>query len=796
MTAQRLRVEDDALLRGRGRFIADALLDNQAFGCFVRSPHAHTRIVAIDAEAARGAPGVLAVLTAADMQAAGVGGVSWHPPLRGRGGAGVIEPLRPALADDRVMHVGQPVALVVASSASAAQDAAEAVVVDYEALEPVIGGARAIAPDAPQLWPEAPGNTALDWGFPPADEAANAQAVDRAIGEAKHVARVSCVNQRIVVASIEPRGATATYDAARESYTLRVCSQGVPALRDSMARIMGIDRTRLRVVTEDVGGAFGMKSSPYPEYPALLVAARMTGRPVHWMSTRAEAFLSDNQARDSVLEGELAVDAKGGFRALRIRALVDLGAFLGPVGAFLATQNFARCLPGMYRIPLIDVSVRCVFTNTAPTAPYRGAGRPEANYLLERLVEEAARVTGTAPDRIRRRNLIPPSAIPYKTAIGTVYDSGDFPAVFDKALALSDHAGFARRKREAGRRGRLRGIGLSCLLEHAGGMPAEGAALLFPGGRELVLALGAQSTGQGHASVFPRLVAERLGLSPAAVRLAQGDSDLDVASSSSVASRTTATAGAAIVRAVDDLIEKGRRLAADALEAAEADIVFRDGAFAVAGTDRRIALLDLAETAKARKARGDIAEDLDTKVTTETPHTYPNGCHVAEVEIDPETGAVAVVAYTAVDDCGRALDPMMVEGQIHGGVAQGVGQALLEQAVYDADSGQLVTGSFMDYGLPRAADLPAIAAAEHNTPATTNPLGVKGVAEAGTTGALAAVMNAIANAIPGPAGARLDMPATPEKVWAACRDSGARTLSRRGKGKDAPSDAKSELTSR
>ena len=775
MTAKRLRIEDDALLRGRGRFIDDAHQENQAFGHFVRSPHAHARIVSIDTAPALAAPGALAVLTAADLRAAGVGSVSVHPPIKGRGGAPIVEPPRPALAAERVMHVGQAVALVVANSAIAAQDAAEAVVVEYDAIDPAIGAASALAPDATQLWPEAPGNLAIDWGFPRSENDANARAVEQAIKDAPHVARVSYVNQRVVVASIEPRGATAIYDPAHDRYTLRVCSQGVASLREGLARIMGVDRSRLRVITEDVGGAFGMKSSPYPEYPALLVAARMTGRPVHWMSTRSEAFLSDNHARGSVLDGALALDAEGKFLALRICSLVDLGAFLGPFGAALATMNFALCLPGMYDIPLIDVSVRCAFTNTVPTAPFRGAGRPEANYLLERLVDEAARVTGLAPDDIKRRNLVPASAIPYKTAIGTVYDSGDFPAVFDKALALADHAGFASRRREAERRGKLRGIGLSCLLEHAGGMPSEGAALRFPGGDELVVALGAHPGGQGHASIFPRIAAERLGLDPAAVRLIHGDSDHDVTSFSSVGSRTTTTAGSAIVRAADVLIEKGRRLAADALEAAEADIVFADGAFSVAGTDRRITLFALAETAKARKASGQISEDLDTKVIAETPHTYPNGCHIAEVEIDPETGTVEVVAYTAVDDCGRTLDPMLVEGQIHGGVAQGLGQALLEHAVFDADSGQLVTGSFIDYGLPRAGDVPAIVAAEHNVPATTNPLGVKGVAEAGTTGALAAVMNAIADAIPGSAGARLDMPATPEKVWAACREAARRS---------------------
>ncbi len=769
-----IRIEDEPLLRGRGRFIEDAPVDGQVFGVFARSPHAHARIVSIDIEAARGAPGVLAVLTAADMRAAGVGTISWHPPVKGRDGAAVIEPPRPALAEDRVLHVGQPVALVIATSAAAAHDAVEALVVDYEVLEAVIGAARASAPDAPVLWPQAPGNLALDWSFPPSAEDANAREVGEAIAAAAQVAHVSHVSQRLVVASIEPRGATASYDPASGRYTLRVCSQGVPVLRETLASAMGIDRGRLRIITEDVGGAFGMKVSPYPEYPPLLVAARLIGRPVHWMSSRSEAFVSDNQARDWQLEGELALDCEGNFLALRVRSLADLGAFLGPVGATIATNNLARCLPGMYRIPRIDVSVRCVFTNTLPTAPYRGAGRPEANYLLERLVEEAARLTGIAPDEIRRRNFVPPSAIPYTTASGSIYDSGDFPALLDKALALADYAGFAARRREAERRGKLRGIGLSCLLEHAGGMPKEGAALLFPGDAAdaaLVVALGAQATGQGHASVLTRLVAERLGIDPQAVRCAQGDSDHEVTSSSSVGSRTMMTAGSAITGAIDALIAKGRRLAGDALEAAHADIEYRDGAFAVVGTDRTIALLDLAQVAQARKENGEIDEGLDTRFTAETPMTYPNGCHVAEVEIDPDTGVVDVVTYTAVDDCGCTLDHRLVEGQVHGGVAQGLGQALLEHAVYDEDSGQLVTGSFLDYCLPRADDVPRIATAEHNSPATTNPLGVKGVGEAGTTGALATIMNAIANAIPGPAGARLDMPATPEKVWVACRES-------------------------
>lgn len=761
------RVEDDALLRGRGRFVADDHPAGEAYGWFVRSPHAHARIRAIDIATARAAPGVLTVLTAQGMKAAGVGNVSAHPPMTGRDGAKLIVPFRPALAQDRVMHVGEAVALVVAASRAAAQDAAESVAVEYEELDPVVDVRAAAEHGAAQLWPEATHNLALDWQFPVSENDANGRAVEAAIDGAAHVARVSYVNQRLVISTIEPRGATASYDAAADRYTLRACSQSTFTLREALARVMGLSPERLRVVTEDVGGAFGMKTPPYPEYPALLVAAKLLGRPVHWMSTRAEAFVSDNQARDSILSGELAIDQNGSFVALRIHSLVNLGAFMGSVAAHIVTNNFARCFPGMYAIPLVDLNVRCVFSNTLPTAPYRGAGRPEANYIIERLVEEAARLTGLGRDAIRRRNLIRPAAIPYKTAIGTVYDSGDFPAVFDKAIALSGYRDFAKRRREAAKRGKRRGIGLSCFLEHSGGMPTEGAALLFPGGDSLVVGLGAQSTGQGHATVFPRLAAERLGIAADQVRLRQGDSDLGVISGSSVGSRTTMTAGTALVRAVETVIEKGRRLAADILETAESDIIYRDGAFTVTGTDRRITLFELAARARDLEQRGAIAEDLDTRLTADAPQTFPNGCHVAEVEIDPDTGHVQLVSYTAVDDCGRVLDHTLVDGQVQGAVAQGLGQALLEAAMYDRGSGQLVTGSFMDYGMPRAEDMPAVVSAEHNSPATTNPLGVKGVGEAGTTGALAAIMNAIADAIPG--GAHMDMPATPEKVWAACR---------------------------
>jgi carbon-monoxide dehydrogenase large subunit len=766
------RVEDDYLVRGAGRFVDDAPENGQAYAAFVRSPHAMARIHGITTDDAKKVRGVLAFLTATDMDVAGVGNVGRHAPLVGRGGKKLVLPNRPALAGDRVMHIGQPVAVVIAQTALAAQDAAELVAVDYEELTPVIDARDAVRPDTVQLWPEAPGNVAVDWPGPAKDPDANAREVDQLMASAKHVARVSVTNQRLVVATMEPRGVTASHDPARDTYTLRVCSQSAGSLRDNLIAIMNWPKERLRVITEDVGGAFGLKTGAYPEYIAAMVAAKMIGRPVHWMSSRSEAFLSDGQARDTLTEGELALDEQGKFLALRIRHLANMGAYIGSVGANVQTLNFTRCFPGMYDIKYIDVGARCVFTNTIPTQPYRGAGRPEANYVLEKLVEEAARVSGTDAIKLRRRNLIRRSAIPYNTAIGTTYDSGDFEAVMDKVLVLADYAGFNKRKRESSKRGKLRGIGFSCVLEHAGGAPLESASLVFPGGETAILALNVQSTGQGHQTVFPRVAAERLGIPVEQIRHQHGDSNLNIPGMASVASRSAITAGSAIVKTVDTVIEKGKTIAANVLEASETDIVYQAGRFEVVGTDRRISLFELASRAAEMKQRGEIADSLDTKASAETPQTFPNGCHVAEVEIDPDTGNVEVVTYTAVDDCGNVLDHMIVEGQFHGALASGLGQALLETAIYDREGGQLITGSFMDYAMPRAADMPIIRDAIHSVPATTNPLGVKGVGEAATTGAIATVMNAIGNAIPGEAGARLTMPATPEKIWNACRSAG------------------------
>ena len=755
------RVEDDALIRGAGHFTDDPRLPNQAYAAFVRSPHAHARIVSVNADEARRAKGVLAVLTADDIAAAGIGSIARHPPVAGRGGAKMVLTFRPALAGDKVMHIGDPVAMVVAESAAAALDASDLVQVDYEELPAVVDLDAAMKAET-QLFPDAPGNLSVDWpGW--TEDLENERAVADIIAKAPRVARVSVTHQRLVVASMETRGVTAEYDVASESYTLRVCSQGADGMRNQVASILGLPKEKVRVITEDVGGAFGMKTTVYPEYVATLVAARQLGRPVHWQSTRSEAFVSDAQARDALTHVELALDDNGKFLGLRVRHLCNQGAYIANAGVNINTNNFARCFPGMYRIPKIDVGVACYYANKVPIAPYRGAGRPEANYALERAVEEAARLIGMDPVRLRKKNLIPPSAMPFKTPINT-YDSGDFPGIVDKALKLADYANFNKRKREAAKRKKYRGIGISCMLEHSGATPMEMASMAFPEGDKLVLALNVQSTGQSHATVFGHLLAGKLGIDPAKIVHRHGDTALGLTGNASVGSRSAMCAGNAIMHVADVMLEKGKKIAASQLEAGEQDIEYKNGAFGVVGTDRKITLFETARRAK------EMGESLDTMDKADTPLTFPNGCHIAEVEIDPETGALDIVTYTAVDDCGTPLDITIVEGQVHGSLAQGLGQALTENTVYDADSGQLVTGSFMDYGMPHAEIMPIeLREAMHPVPATTNPLGVKGTGEAGTTAAIAAVMNAVSHAIPNGAADHMEMPATPARVWEACQ---------------------------
>jgi aerobic carbon-monoxide dehydrogenase large subunit len=767
------RVEDDALLRGEGRYTDDLHTGDAAIGVFVRSSHAHAKIRNIDFAEALKQPGVVAVITSHDLAGANLASVTGAVPLPGRNGSKPITPFRPTLAGDRVVHVGQPVALVVADNMAAAQDAADQVVVDYDPL-PVIADAHQAATGVP-IWPEAPGNLAFDWTAPADPSGDNRREIDRIFADAAHVARASLVNQRIAAVSMEPRGATASHDATSDRYTLRCGTQGVAGVRGQLCGAMRLTPDRLRVLTDDVGGGFGMKASSYPEYVALLCAAKLVERPIHWVSSRSEAFVSDNQARDSYWDVELALDRRGKFLALRVKGLAGMGAFLTGVALFCPTIHISGCLPGMYDIPRMVIDSRSMFTNTVPTGPYRGAGRPEANYLLERVVDEAARISGSDAAELRRRNLIRPGAIPYVTATGSTYDSGDFPALFEKAIAAADYKGFAARRRQAAKHGKLRGIGIGCYLEISGAHLDEAATVAFPGGGRIHVGIGASSNGQGHATVFGRLVASRLGIVPEAVTIMCGDSARDVPGFGAVASRSAMMVGGAISNTLDAMLEKARKTAALLLQAGEAELAFSGGGFEVSGSVRRISLFDVAERAADLARQGVISQSLDTRGEVKAGPSFPNGCHVAEVEIDRDTGGIEIVSYVAVDDCGRVLEPVIVTGQIHGGVAQGLGQALCEATVYDPESGQALAGSFMDYAMPRADDVPAMTVLHHEAICRTNPLGVKGTGEAGTTAAPCAIVNAIANALPPQAASAIQMPVTAQTVWRALQS--LRTLS-------------------
>ena len=758
------RIEDDALLRGQGRFGDDVKPAGALAAHFVRSPHAFAKIERIDTAAAKNAPGVVAVLTAADLEASHYHSLSHPHPIPGRGGKVAASPHRPALAGTRVMHVGEPVAMVVATSAAAAQDAAEKIMVDYEPLTPVTDARAAIASGAPQLWPEARGNIGFDWTAPADQDGKKQAALERAFKDAAHVVRVELVNQRLVAATLEPRTASASYDADKKQFTLRCGTQGVASVRGQVAGAMNIKPEELRAVTDDLGGAFGMKGWCYPEYVAMLHAARALKRPIHWVSTRSEAFVTDNQGRDSFWTVQLALNKRGRFLGLRVDCIGNMGAYFTGVAHFVVTTHISGCLPTVYDIPHAQVNTRCVFTNTLPTGPYRGAGRPEASYLIERVIDAAADQTGIDAVELRRRNLIAPDKIPYTTAFGNTYDSGDFPAIFERALSVADYAGFAARKKAAKKAGRRRGIGIGCYLEIAGAFPEEAARITFRGGKRVQVSIGAGGSGQGHPTVFSRVAASRLEIAPEAVTLLAGDSARDVPGFGAVASRSAMMTGGAIARTADVVLEKGKRVAAMLLQAAEGDVDYRDGKFSVRGSVREVSLFDVAERAAELARQGVIPESLDTQAGIKVPPSFPNGCHVAEVEIDPDTGALEIVSYVAVGDCGNVLDATIVEGQIHGGVAQGLGQALTENTIYDA-GGQLVSGSFMDYALPRAELMPAIAVEHHAIACRTNPLGVKGTGEAGTTAAPPAVINAILDALP--QGAALDMPATPDRIWQA-----------------------------
>ncbi|HZL31800.1 MAG TPA: xanthine dehydrogenase family protein molybdopterin-binding subunit [Pseudolabrys sp.] len=760
------RVEDDALLRGQGHFGDDVKTEGALAAAFVRSPHAFARVGAIDTSAAKVAPGVVAVLTGADLAAEHYHSLTHAHPIPGRDGRMPFSPHRPVLADSKVMHVGEPVAMVVAKTAAQAQDAAEMVTVTYEEITPVTDAREAVKPAAPLLWDEAPGNVGFDWSAPSDPDGKKQAALERVFKDAAYVVKVDLINQRLVPATMEARTATASYDVQAKRYTLRCPTQGFASVRMQVAGAMNIKPEELHIRTEDVGGAFGMKGWAYPEYVAMLHGARVLGKPIHWASTRSEAFVTDNHGRDSFWTAELALSARGKFLGLKVDGVGNLGAYFTGVAHFVFTLHVAGCLPTIYDIPHAQVNVRCVFTNTVPTGAYRGAGRPEASYLMERIIDVAADATGIDAAELRRRNLIQPEQMPYTTAFGNTYDSGDFPAMFERALGLADYAGFAVRKKAAKKQGRLRGIGIGCYLEIAGAMPEEAARISFPGGSKAVVSIGAGGSGQGHPTVFPKVAAQRLGIDPASVTLSSGDSDRDVPGFGAVASRSAMYVGGAIAVTADKVIEKGKKVAAILLQADEAEVAYANGKFSV--KNREVTLFEVATRAVELAKQGVIAENLDTTEKVKAPSSFPNGCHIAEVELDPATGAVEIVNYTAVGDSGNLLDKTIVTGQVHGGVAQGLGQALSENTTYDA-GGQLVTGSFMDYAMPHAHSVPMMTVEHMPVACKTNPLGTKGTGEAGTTAAPPAVMNAILDALP--KGAKLDMPAAPDRVWAALHSS-------------------------
>ena len=763
------RHEDVRLLTGRGRFADDVNASGQAHAVFVRSPVAHGVISRVEVEAAATAPGVAGVFTGDNLTSAGVGHIVARWPRYQSAQIQSTRPLhtpRPGLAEGKVRHVGEPVAMVIAETRAQAEDAAALIKLDIDELPAVTCLVDALASGAPIVWDDAPGNIGQVWHRGEKDAAAVAFA------EAAHITQLSLINNRLLANPMEPRASLATWDASDAgSWSIFASGQGVQYFMEILCeQVFDIEYSRMRVRMGDIGGGFGVKEQPFPEDIAILFAARALSRPVKWTGTRGEHFLGDSHARDARIDAALALDAEGNFTALRVAIDDNMGAYYACNGTGMPLRNTPNGLPLVYKTPIIDIDVRLVLTHTNSVGPYRGAGREQAAYIVERLVDEAARETGHDPLTLRRQNMIPPDAMPYETPVGRTYDSGEFEVVLDKTLVLADWEGYAARQAESADRGRLRGRGIATYLECIGGFPQEGARIVFSedGGVDLIVAT--QSQGQGHETSFVQVITDQLGLPFNKVRFCQGDSATAPLGIATIASRSMTMAGSAIVLTCDAVIEKGKVAAAYLLEAATADIDFSDGRFCVTGTDRVITLLDLAASVLTLAVK-DIPNSLDSEEEFQTPEQYfPNGCHVCEIEIDPETGVTTIERYTAVDDCGRVINPPIVHGQVHGGVAQGIGQAMFEEIIYNSGTGQLLTGSFMDYAIPRAIDVPSFNVDFHEVPSPTNPLGAKGVGEAGITGALPALMNAVADALSSRGRAiDFDMPATPEKIWRALR---------------------------
>jgi aerobic carbon-monoxide dehydrogenase large subunit len=774
------RKEDYRFLTGAGQYTDDITLPQQSYACFVRSPHAHARIRSIDTGAARASPGVLGVFTGKDL--AGIGGLPCGWLIKSIDGSPMKEPKHPVLAEDKVRHVGDQLALVVAESVAEARAAAALIEVDYEVLPAVVDTATA-AKARTAVHDIAPDNVCYTWAI------GDRSAVDAAFARAAHVTRLSIVNNRLIPNAIEPRAANAAYSRADDSYTLYVTSQNPHVERLLMtAFVLGLPEHKVRVVAPDVGGGFGSKIYLYAEETALVWAARRVGRPIKWTAERSESFLTDAHGRDHVSTAELALDRNGKFLALRVHTTANLGAYLSTFASCIPTILYATLLAGQYATPAIYCEVQAVFTNTAPVDAYRGAGRPEATYLLERTVELAARELKIDPAELRRRNFI--RSFPYASPVGLTYDTGDYEATLNRVLDVADVQGFPARKAESARRGVLRGMGYSCYIEACGIAPSNIAgalgarAGLFEAGEirvhptgKVTVFTGSHSHGQGHETTFAQVVADRLGLALEDVDIQHGDTGKVLFGMGTYGSRSLAVGGTAIIKAVDKIIAKGRKIAAHLLEAGEADIEFSRGEFRVAGTDRRKAFAEVALAAYVphNYPLDRLEPGLNENAFYDpTNFTFPAGSYVCEVEVDPDTGAVRIARFTASDDFGNVVNPMIVEGQVHGGLAQGIGQALLEGCVYNSD-GQLLTGSYSDYAMPRASDLPAFRVdTVKGTPCTHNPLGVKGCGEAGAIGSPPAVMNAILDALAARGVTSLDMPATPYRVWQAIQAAAAR----------------------
>lgn len=750
------RVEDDRLTRGSGTYIDDVNLSQQSFAVFVRSPHANARIISIDKESVAALPGVLAVFTADDLEADGIGHVPCGADADNIDGSPCIKPPRPALAQHQVRHVGDAVAVVIAESREQALDAAEQLWIDYEILDAVVDTDRALESRSPQVWPQAKENRCFHW------QDGDQAATEAAFAVADKIVDLELTNNRVIPTSMETRGAIAEIEADTGRLVLHVSCQGVHIIRRLMAAaIFNCEPDQILVKCYDVGGGFGMKIFLFPEYVAIAYASRKIGRPVKWIAERSEAFVADSHGRDHVTRLQLAVNKDARILGLKVNTTANLGAYLSNFAPFVATAAGVSMLVGCYAIPAAHVEVKGVFTNTAPVDAYRGAGRPEAIYAIERLLDVAARDLGLTPDEIRRRNFITADEMPYHTAFGLDYDSGDFAQNMEQALQLSNWSNFAARREESASRGKLRGIGMACYIERCAGGAPEQARLTVNAKGQVTLYIGTQSNGQGHETAFRQILTERLGISFEDVSIVQGDSDLIESGGGTMGSRSVPVGGAAINASAEKIIETAKSKAAELLEAAVADIEFNQGEFRIVGTDRTQSFKSVAAAAADNNG-----ESFDEKESfAPSAATYPNGTHICELEIDPATGELAILEYTVVDDFGKVINPLLLEGQVHGGIGQGLGQALLECCAYEPDSGQLLSASFMDYTLPRADDLPMIHFVRNEVPCTTNPLGIKGAGEAGAIGAPPAIINAIVDALSNHGVRHIDMPVTPGKLW-------------------------------